>query len=714
MIFRTKKYIALLLLISLFGGLSRVAAQATTSPQIHCLAVDASGGVTLTWTLPPYVNHFQNYQVFSSTIYTSGYTVVLPDITTPTQTTYYTNPISANINPVYFYVTTDTMAYTPALDSMSTIFLSVNNLGTGVAQLEWNAIHHPLLPSSSSSYKIYRLSRYSGTWFLIDSVNSQSKNMSYYDTITFCDTVTLHYRIEIADTSNGGCTSISNISNLVVMHEMLPPGQAVMDTLSVSGNSVDITWKRSPKDNVIGYIIYEFKSYPAPGIWDSLTTVYGINSTTLPNYTLGGNPNDSVLSFEVEYLDSCGQHGALSNPQRTILLKETPDRCAQTNTLTWDTYEDLAGNIGGYGIGGYHVYMSINGGAYNLVATTGRGTNSYIDSNLNTPQTRCYYVQVFDSLHHDTTASSNIICYSVATALKPDYDYLNDATVVQNSSEIMVDAYIDTLASPIYLSGAGFYALQRSSDSTGGFKTINTIAATHHYSYTNHISFLDNTADPNKQSYRYQVITQDSCYHNLDTTNLGQTIYLTAVGNSDGINTLTWNDYQAWYGGPQYYAIYRSEDGVAYNLITTIAYNNAGTITYPDNIKNVTQGQGTFYYYIMAVENSSNPYSLIDTSYSNIARAYQDPTVYIPDAFNPKGVNKIFIPVGVFIDVIGYDLVIINRWGEVMFESNMPDVGWDGSYKGKLVPEGVYVYLLTYTSSKGEYFQRKGTVTLLK
>ncbi|HTB31151.1 MAG TPA: gliding motility-associated C-terminal domain-containing protein, partial [Bacteroidia bacterium] len=118
---------------------------------------------------------------------------------------------------------------------------------------------------------------------------------------------------------------------------------------------------------------------------------------------------------------------------------------------------------------------------------------------------------------------------------------------------------------------------------------------------------------------------------------------------------------------------------------------------------------------ILAQENGSNVFGYSDTSISNTAKAYQDPTVYIPDAFNPKGVNQVFKPIGVFIDVQGYDFVILNRWGVVLFESNDPSIGWNGNGSGgKEEEEGVYVYLLTYTSSKGEYFQRKGTVTLLK
>ena len=229
------------------------------------------------------------------------------------------------------------------------------------------------------------------------------------------------------------------------------------------------------------------------------------------------------------------------------------------------------------------------------------------------------------------------------------------------------------------------------------------------------ISFLDKTANPNLRSYYYQIIVQDSCYHNMDTTNLGQTMYLTAVGTPNGINTLTWNDYRSWYTGPREYDIYRSVDGINYSQLTIVPYQNNGINTFADNIKNVTQGQGTFYYYIKAIEDTPSYYQFIDTSYSNIARAYQDPTVYIPDAFSPRGINKVFIPVGVFIDVSGYDLIILNRWGIVMFESNDPTVGWNGTAKsGKVEEEGVYVYLLTYTSSRGEYFQRKGTVTLLK
>jgi len=693
----------------------QVKGQATMgAPVIRCVAVDGSGGVTLTWTYPV-GNTWTSYEVDTSTNFISGYVPVLPTITTQTVTSTYVNPpTSAYSKPVYFYVLTSTTNGDTLSDTVSSIYLHVTP-GTGIAYLQWNAIHFPnLLSTSSSTYQIYRLSRYSPTWYLIGSVNSTSQNVSYNDTLTFCDTVTLHYRVEISDTlSSGPCSSVSNISEAVNLQAIYPPPQAIIDTVSVdnSANYVDISWSKSPAKNVIGYVINEYNPISS---FQPIYTVMGINNTSIQlNYAKVGNPDSASLQFEVQYIDSCGRVGALSSTQATLFLKQKPDRCEQTNTLNWTAYENLSGNIGGAGIGGYYVYYSTNGGAtYQLLATTGRGTTTYIDSNLNTTQTRCYYVQVFDAAHHDTTASSNIVCYNVSTALKPQYDYLRDASVVNNFSEVAVNAYIDTSSNVLGVyAGAGFYVLQRSIDSAGGYKSIDSVAANHH---NKNVSFLDNTANPNQHSYHYQIITQDSCYHPIDTTNLGQTMLLTAVGQPNETNILTWNSYSDWYSGVYLYTIYRSEDGINFMNIDNYSPTINAVNTYTDNVKSITTGQGTFYYYIMAVEHAS-PFPFIDTSYSNLAQAYQDPIVYIPDAFNPKGVNRVFIPVGVFIDVTGYDFVILNRWGIVIFESKDPTVGWNGNgTNGKEEEEGVYVYLLTYTSSKGEYFQRKGTVTLLK
>ncbi|MBL4585703.1 MAG: gliding motility-associated C-terminal domain-containing protein, partial [Flavobacteriales bacterium] len=65
---------------------------------------------------------------------------------------------------------------------------------------------------------------------------------------------------------------------------------------------------------------------------------------------------------------------------------------------------------------------------------------------------------------------------------------------------------------------------------------------------------------------------------------------------------------------------------------------------------------------------------------------------YIPNAFTPDndGVNDQFFGTGEYITQ--YNMQIFDRWGEKLFESNSQDLKWDGSYKGKQVEAGQYIY----------------------
>jgi gliding motility-associated-like protein len=70
---------------------------------------------------------------------------------------------------------------------------------------------------------------------------------------------------------------------------------------------------------------------------------------------------------------------------------------------------------------------------------------------------------------------------------------------------------------------------------------------------------------------------------------------------------------------------------------------------------------------------------------------------YIPNSFTPDGDmnNQVFNPVFTSgIDIYHYTMYIFNRWGEIIFESNDPSIGWDGSYgvEGKDAEVGVYTY----------------------
>lgn len=73
-------------------------------------------------------------------------------------------------------------------------------------------------------------------------------------------------------------------------------------------------------------------------------------------------------------------------------------------------------------------------------------------------------------------------------------------------------------------------------------------------------------------------------------------------------------------------------------------------------------------------------------------------TVFVPNAFTPDGdeFNQTFKPVLTGIDVHNYQMIIFNRWGELIFETNNPEVGWDGTYGGEIVQDGIYTWSLQY------------------
>jgi gliding motility-associated-like protein len=79
--------------------------------------------------------------------------------------------------------------------------------------------------------------------------------------------------------------------------------------------------------------------------------------------------------------------------------------------------------------------------------------------------------------------------------------------------------------------------------------------------------------------------------------------------------------------------------------------------------------------------------------------------IYIPNSFTPDGDehNNVWLPVFTSgYDEYDYNLVIYNRWGETIFESNKANYGWDGTYNNVMCPAGIYVWRITYGNKKDD------------
>jgi len=91
------------------------------------------------------------------------------------------------------------------------------------------------------------------------------------------------------------------------------------------------------------------------------------------------------------------------------------------------------------------------------------------------------------------------------------------------------------------------------------------------------------------------------------------------------------------------------------------------------------------------------------------------PIIEMPNVFTPNadGSNDLFLPIKMEF-IVENKIMIFNRWGRLLYESNDVLSGWNGTYNGNDCSDGVYFWILNYTGIKGETGSLNGTVTLFR
>lgn len=88
--------------------------------------------------------------------------------------------------------------------------------------------------------------------------------------------------------------------------------------------------------------------------------------------------------------------------------------------------------------------------------------------------------------------------------------------------------------------------------------------------------------------------------------------------------------------------------------------------------------------------------------------------IYIPNVFTPNGdgKNDIFRAYGN--SITGIDMKVFDQWGEVIFASTDFALGWNGTYKGKQQPVGVYIYVMKLRLADGREMTKRGSINLVR
>ena len=92
----------------------------------------------------------------------------------------------------------------------------------------------------------------------------------------------------------------------------------------------------------------------------------------------------------------------------------------------------------------------------------------------------------------------------------------------------------------------------------------------------------------------------------------------------------------------------------------------------------------------------------------------QVPAIFVPNAFTPNGngTNEFFAPK--FTNMKEVEVKIFDRWGEMIASWNDLNGHWDGTYKGRIVQQDVYVWVIDATDIYDKKTKRTGTVTVVK
>ena len=110
-------------------------------------------------------------------------------------------------------------------------------------------------------------------------------------------------------------------------------------------------------------------------------------------------------------------------------------------------------------------------------------------------------------------------------------------------------------------------------------------------------------------------------------------------------------------------------------------------------------------------------YGCDSTIHVTIIIAVAEITLYLPNAITPSksdGVNDgFFLLERMQGQIDDFEIMIFNRWGEMVFYSTDKGFCWHGEYNGKTFYDNVYQYVIHYSNHFGKKFTTKGTVTVL-
>jgi gliding motility-associated-like protein len=470
-------------------------------------------------------------------------------------------------------------------------------------------------------------------------------------------TVSVRGRRAANDADN--CTPGSQ--QIIPLNTFVPPTISQLEVLNANDIQLDFNFNNQPnilyrlqiaRDNATGF--------------QNLQNVYEIPTTTVSNLDTEGH----YYCFRLAAFDPCDNSiGYYSN---TICSSDF-DVTAQNNQnrLSWRTSAT--------GVSNYNFSKS-NGSPLSAPSAA---------IVLNDPDVSCGINYCYQQTTNYANGSRSISLSKCVSAIST-----NTPTVVENISAIVGPenntAELQWTQDPAFI--ADGYAISKFVNGTSFSRDSSTTTAYADAEYLNEVISC------------YRINYADACKNQSPVSIEACPIKLIGTLQPDNSVSLTWTPYEGWKNGVDHYIVEKYDDNG--QLMSSV--NTGTTLNYIDNTQDLLNQRAI--YRIVAIPNQAG----IASSISNSSMIIKEPNLFYPTAFTPNGdgLNDIFNVYGQYITT--FEMRIFNRWGEMMYVTDDLEKGWNGFFKGNLMPEGTYVFRATISDQVGRTFDRSGTVLLLR
>jgi len=459
-------------------------------------------------------------------------------------------------------------------------------------------------------------------------------------------------------------------------------------SVSVDGNNVIVNWEENPSPEVTSYIIYRV----TPSGTIPLDTVF--NQTTYTD--LGAQPTISPEIYYVVARDDCDNTSIFDLPHFTTHLISGASICDRSVELAWNPYQNWQNEIEEQ-----QIWLSINGAPHTQVGTVGATDTVYVFEDANDGDYYCFYIEMIES-NTGVSARSNEVCLDV-DIVEPIRELQIINVTLNEFDDVELEWVWNTDAE---LLDYDIVIYQPENDAvpvinfpvSGGLDYFNL--------------FIDSLSITSEGAISYEIVIHDACNDEI-TTELVSTIFAEGIAQENRTNLIRWMPFELTNAVVKSYEVFHA-DGFTN---PSLGIFNTDEFSYVNTVDPRIPSEAIKCYYVIATADVTLPDGTIQEikSRSNTVCVKQFSTIFSPNAFVPYGKNNVFKPVVLFPEAVNeYQLLVYDRWGQILFESNEIEIGWDGQKDGRDIPAGIYPYLIRLVQPNGEVLEDKGMVTLIR